>query len=81
MVYRKGDPKDEIYFINKGEIIYLNEQGHELLVLESGDIFGEIELINDLKKRKYFAASKTDVVLYVCKSHNFENLLSQHELV
>lgn len=33
MIYRKGDPKDEIYFIYKGKIIYLNEEGHELLVL------------------------------------------------
>ena len=31
MIYRKGDPSDEIYFIFSGSVVYLNDQGHELL--------------------------------------------------
>ena len=33
MVYRSGDPKDEVFFIYEGKIVYMNEEGHELLVL------------------------------------------------
>ena len=31
LIYRKGDPNDEIYFIFRGSVVYLNDQGHELL--------------------------------------------------
>ena len=46
MLYREGDPKEEVFF------------------------FGDIEIIMDAK-RQYFVATKSEVVLLVCKSNHF----------
>lgn len=34
----------------------MNTEGHELINIEEGEMFGELEVL-DLSKRKYFAAT------------------------
>lgn len=41
---------------------------------------GEVEVILDTK-RKYFAATKTDVVLFLSKANYFLDLLKKYPLV
>lgn len=41
MVWYKGDPAEEIYFLVDGLILYKNKFGKELLKIQKGAIFGE----------------------------------------
>lgn len=45
----------------------MNSRGHELFLIKEGEMVGEIEVLEE-NKRKYFAATKTDVLLFICKS-------------
>ena len=48
----------------------MNSEGQELLPIDQGEILGDIEIIMDTK-RQYFVATKSEVVLLVCKSNHF----------
>ena len=41
MVWYKGDPAEEIYFLVDGLVYYKNKFGKELLEIKPGAIFGE----------------------------------------
>lgn len=59
---------------------YMNRQGEDLVQIEEGDMVGEVEVILNTK-RKYFAATKTDVVLFLSKANYFLELLKKYPLV
>jgi CRP-like cAMP-binding protein len=56
LIYRKGDACEEVFFIVKGQMAYMNSEGHEVINIEEGEMFGEIEVL-ELGKRKFFAAT------------------------
>ena len=52
----------------------MDNKGHELTELNEGDVFGEIEILED-SKRQYFAATKTDALLFTIKTPDFIELV------
>ena len=48
----------------------MDNKGHELTELNEGEVFGEIEILED-NKRQYFAAAKTDALLFMIKTPDF----------
>jgi CRP-like cAMP-binding protein len=76
IVFRKGDPADEIFFIVQGEIELHTQLGAKLLTLASGTILGEQELFDKGKllvtnERTYFAIARTPTTLIVCDAASF----------
>src|SRR5437764_8063978 len=52
-VYQEGDPGKDMYIIQEGRIEILNQYAGELRqldVLESGDFFGELSLLEDQRR-------------------------------
>ena len=51
-VFREGDLGTEMYIINEGKVEILNQVGDEeqiLAVLEKGDFFGEMSVLEDCR--------------------------------
>ena len=60
----------EIFIVIKGKVCYAIETGLIVLNLESGDFFGEEEVILN-KKRKYYAVSTDDSILLIFPAKYF----------
>ncbi|KRX02099.1 Cyclic nucleotide-binding protein [Pseudocohnilembus persalinus] len=75
-VYRKGDPSLEVFFVFSGKIQLANQNSAIELVVNQGDCFGEIEIL-DYKKREHFAVAEQDCVLIFCKQENFIKLIDK----
>lgn len=58
----------------------MNSKGEELLLIRAGDIVGEIEVLEE-NRRQYFAATNTDVLLFMIKSSELQELLKLFPLV
>lgn len=52
----------------------MDNKGHELTELNEGEVFGEIEILED-SKRQYFAAAQTDALLFMIKTNEFIKLV------
>jgi CRP-like cAMP-binding protein len=76
-VFREGDLGTEMYIINEGRIEILNQIGDEeqvLAVLEKGDFFGEMSVLEDLP-RAASARAATDCRLLQINGTTFDQLL------
>jgi Cyclic nucleotide-binding domain/FHA domain len=76
-VFREGDLGTEMYIINEGKVEILNQVGDEeqlLAVLEKGDFFGEMSVLEDLP-RAASARALTDVRLLQINGSTFDHLL------
>ena len=76
-VFREGDLGTEMYVINEGKVEILNQVGDEeqvLAVLEKGDFFGEMSVLEDLP-RAASARAATDVRLLQINGSTFDQLL------
>ena len=76
-VFREGDLGTEMYIINEGKVEILNEVGGEeqlLAVLEKGDFFGEMSVLEDLP-RAASARALTEVRLLQINGTTFDQLL------
>jgi hypothetical protein len=76
-VFREGDLGTEMYIINEGKIEILNQVGEEeqvLALLEKGDFFGEMSVLEDLP-RAASARAVTDVRLLQINGSTFDQLL------
>ena len=76
-VFREGELGTEMYIINEGKIEILNQVGEEeqlLAVLEKGDFFGEMSVLEDLP-RAASARAATDVRLLQINGSTFDQLL------
>ncbi len=76
-IFREGDLGTEMYIINEGKVEILNEVGGEeqlLAVLEKGDFFGEMSVLEDLP-RAASARALTDVRLLQINGSTFDQLL------
>src|SRR6476661_3406282 len=76
-IFREGDLGTEMYIINEGKVEILNQVGDEeqvLAVLEKGDFFGEMSVLEDLP-RAASARAGTDVRLLQINGSTFDQLL------
>jgi pSer/pThr/pTyr-binding forkhead associated (FHA) protein len=76
-VFREGDLGTEMYVINEGKVEILNQVGDEeqlLAVLEKGDFFGEMSVLEDLP-RAASARAGSDVRLLQINGSTFDFLL------
>ncbi len=79
-IFKEGDDPDNLYFVKKGEIeIITDHEGDQLVVarLFVGDFFGEIAIINNLKRTASARAAGT-LELLVLSAENFRNILNEH---
>lgn len=76
-VFREGELGIEMYIINEGKVEILNQVGDEeqlLAVLEKGDFFGEMSVLEDLP-RAASARALTDIRLLQINGSTFDQLL------
>lgn len=76
-VFREGELGTEMYIINEGKVEILNQVGDEeqlLAVLEKGDFFGEMSVLEDLP-RAASARAATDIRLLPINGSTFDQLL------
>jgi CRP-like cAMP-binding protein len=76
-IFREGDLGTEMYILNEGKVEILNQVGDEeqlLAVLEKGDFFGEMSVLEDLP-RAASARALTDVRLLQINGSTFDQLL------
>lgn len=77
LVFREGELGTEMYIINEGKVEILNDVGGDeqlLAVLEKGDFFGEMSVLEDLP-RAASARALTDVRLLQINGSTFDQLL------
>lgn len=72
-LFSKGDKGDEMYFIEKGEIVLSDEHFPEIDVLGDGDLLGEISLITGAP-RTANAVAKKNTRVFVLLKKDFERL-------
>src|SRR5215218_4367245 len=73
-VFREGELGTEMYIINEGKVEILNQVGDEeqaLAVLEKGDFFGEMSVLEDLP-RAASARALTDIRLLEINGSTFD---------
>jgi CRP-like cAMP-binding protein len=76
-VFREGELGTEMYIINEGKVEIINQVGDEeqvLAVLEKGDFFGEMSVLEDLP-RAASARAATDIRLLQINGSTFDQLL------
>jgi len=76
-VFREGELGTEMYIINEGKVEILNQVGDDeqvLAVLEKGDFFGEMSVLEDLP-RAASARAATDIRLLQINGSTFDQLL------
>src|SRR4030095_15022610 len=76
-VFREGELGTEMYIINEGKVEIINQVGDEeqvLAILEKGDFFGEMSVLEDLP-RAASARAATDIRLLQINGSTFDQLL------
>lgn len=79
-VFREGDLGTEMYIINEGKVEILNQVGEEeqlLAVLEKGDFFGEMSVLEDMP-RAASARALTEVRLLQINGTTFDQMLQSN---
>lgn len=83
VLFNLGDPGDEMIVVQAGKLaIYMPEKGHPeagqaLRIFQSGDLFGEMALIDQLP-RSASARAETDSTIATLDIVSFKNLLAAH---
>jgi len=81
IIITEGDQSDSLYIVNEGQIkIYVSdEEGREMLlnVLEPGDYFGELALI-DKEPRSASAITMSNARLSIISGPDFRDVLRKH---
>ncbi len=75
MIFSEGQVGDTFYVIRQGEVIISKLKA--LAILQSGDFFGEMSLI-DQSPRSASAIAKGKVMLYTLSRKNFQELLQNN---
>lgn len=77
LIFREGDLGTEMFIVHEGKVEILNQVGDEeqlLAVLEKGDFFGEMSVLEDLP-RAATARAATDCRLLQINGSTFDQLL------
>lgn len=68
------DVPDGVYFIDRGEVVTVNEEGESIAILSAGTIFGEMAYFSEEKRRTATVVANTDVVIRRISSEDFQKL-------
>jgi len=82
-IIREEEPGNEIYFIVKGAVNVYIGKGHakrELWTLVTGDIFGELALLDELSRTATVEAANT-TELVVLERELFYELIGKHPIL
>lgn len=75
-VFREGDEGREMYFVARGELDVIANEGRRIATMGPGDFFGEIALILDVPRTATVAArSYCDV--YTLSGSNFDRVMAR----
>ncbi|CAD8069341.1 unnamed protein product [Paramecium sonneborni] len=83
LIWLKGDPVDEIFFLIEGIVQYRNQFGKELLEIQAGSIFGEQEYFNRKQiilrqqQRKQYAIAKQNCYFLIVHNSRFFQYLKE----
>ncbi len=83
ILFREGDPGDEIYIIKRGKIrIYKNIEGEEktLAILKEGEIFGEMAVL-DGKPRSASAEALENTILEVLSKESILSVINSDPMI
>jgi len=78
VIFREGDLGSEMYIIQNGHVrisLHVGAKERELAVLEKGDFFGEIALLNQSPERTATATAIDDVELLKLRTTDLDQLL------
>ena len=78
LIVREGDIGSEMFIIQQGQVRIWREFGgkqRELAILEKGDFFGEMALLEELPQRSASATALTDVVALQLTASDLDGLL------
>jgi CRP-like cAMP-binding protein len=78
VIFKEGDLGSEMFIIQNGQVRIsrvIGEQERELAVLEKGDFFGEMALLEELPERSASVTAITDVEVLQLRSADFDNIL------
>jgi glucose-6-phosphate 1-dehydrogenase len=76
-VVKKGDPGSEMYFIARGYVDVVDQEGQVLRVLGEGNFFGERSLITSAPRSAHVRA-RTQCDLFVLEKSDFVKVLKDH---
>ena len=77
IIVREGDPAEEAYVLQRGEVQVRRHQGGELASLHPTDVFGEIALV-DHRRRSATLVAVTAAECLVVPKRAFQTLLEQN---
>ena len=76
-IFKEGQESDKLYFVIKGELLVLKQDGSVINILKEGDFFGEIALLNNqLRSASVQAVTYCD--LYILEKEVFLYLLERY---
>ncbi len=78
VIFREGDLGSEMYIIQNGHVrisLHVGGKERELAVLEKGDFFGEIALLNQSPERTATASAMDDVEVLKLRTTDLDQLL------
>lgn len=78
IIFREGDPGDQLYIVAEGEVDIVTDS-QLLETVKTGGIFGEMALIDD-KPRSATAIARTDCVLAPVSRQHFLTLVERTPL-
>ncbi|HEX6334551.1 MAG TPA: cyclic nucleotide-binding domain-containing protein [Flavisolibacter sp.] len=76
VIFNKGDIGGCMYIIHKGKV-RIHDGEHVLAILEEGDFFGELSLL-DTEKRSASASAEEDCILFKLEQEAFYEVLSNN---
>ena len=79
LIFSKGDIGDSLYIIHQGSV-RIHDGEHQFAVLHSGEIFGELSLL-DAEPRSADATTKEDCLLLFLKQEPFMEAMIQNSHV
>lgn len=78
VIFRQGDPGHDMFILQQGQVEISQELGGEkrrLAILEKGDFFGEMALLEDYPERSATATATTDTHVLQLRGSDFEELV------
>lgn len=80
VIFRQGDPAEEMFFIVKGEVEIIHRgdgEGKPLALLEKFDTFGELGILSGYP-RSADAIAKTDICVYCIRQSDFDHFVREN---
>lgn len=84
VIFKEGDPAYEMFIIQKGEVVISRRVGEDeqrLAILEKGDFFGEMALLEQYPARSATATAVSDVEALQLGAVSLESLLRSKPMI